>query len=359
MKKFFVIISLCFLGGMVKSNPIYVPPSISISELYFDPSDPKKWSLEIRYYAINYIDSIYISTSTGKSKIKWLRYDEGIGLKVLTSDSLLSGVSINPLGDSITIQYFVNKAYYSADSTDILVFGNYRNSIISAPLSGHSIYRLMDESFILPGSYCKDKSPSLGGYNYDGDNTGTLNGIIYDYADTPLANSKYTFNYPENLYNAAITDQTGFYSNTILARRYSIDSLFIWNRTYPGSIEYNLFNVPLKFDMEPDEVITRNIYLTNVWVGIDEVTSGNNFIKIFPNPLNSGRVINYETVIPVISSKCTLELLDLQGRIWKCTTLDNAKGIFTLPDGISKGIYVLNFKGKGKVYKSIRLNINN
>jgi len=347
MKKIILLTTLVLFSFSVKTNPIYVPPYFSISELYFD--NLNAWSLELKYYTDGkQIDSLVISTSSGRSKIKPLTLPWNL-ITVITKDSLLASLNINPDGDFIKFYYYWSDVN-EPDSSDILIFGNYANSIISSPKSGQSIVKI-NYNPLDKGYYCKCPTNTIGAANNFCD--GTLNGVIYNSNGIPLANKKCKIEYDFT------TDADGKFSTYVYAKRYKLDSIYVYEPHHSGLNEYNK-NTPLQFDVEPGETITRNIFFTSTWVNIKDLAGiSDDLIRIFPNPVNNNQVLEYQTVLPVFSADCVIEIMDITGRLLQTVKMDNYKNVFTLPKNTNSKVFLMNAKMNGKVVKTIRIIKNN
>jgi len=147
MKKIwlFVILSLFALNTFAN---LYIPRA-HISELYID--NLGNWTLEIGFYELDYlmggdfVDSIFIETSSGRAKI--ISYSlfagEGDGfdsLAVITIANLSAPLSINPDGDFVKIRSY--GIYMSDDLAESFSFGDYPWSMLSCIHHGESITRI-------------------------------------------------------------------------------------------------------------------------------------------------------------------------------------------------------------------------
>ena len=147
MKKIwlFVILSLFALNTFAN---LYIPRA-HISELYID--NLGNWTLEIGFYELDYlmggdfVDSIFIETSSGRAKI--ISYSlfagEGDGfdsLAVITVANLSAPLSINQDGDFVKIRSY--GIYMSDDLAESFSFGDYPWSMLSCIHHGESITRI-------------------------------------------------------------------------------------------------------------------------------------------------------------------------------------------------------------------------
>src|SRR5665647_493226 len=110
MKKLLLIIFALACFTISNANPLpSPPPTIGLSEFGFESNG--NWIIELVYKNIwndnTYmpVDSIFISTSTGRCKLKNFKFESTFGLMMVRNDSLLSNLNINPTGDSIQIEY--------------------------------------------------------------------------------------------------------------------------------------------------------------------------------------------------------------------------------------------------------------
>ena len=361
MKKVLLFISISFVYFISWANPCMMPQLFRISELYFDNSDKWFMELDLNTYVPDY-DSIIISSSSGKSKSKEIVF-ANYRLAVITADSLLSNVNINPDGDSITICIYSKNFYLTDHLRDCLVFGDYRNAVIGKPKTGQSISYCDDELFFNCNGeildYPKfnfDKSPTLGDLNDSTGMCGTLLGKIYNTDGQPMylgSSSNFKLEYEFQ------TSSNGEYKTRVFARPNKIDSIWrVWPG-YPAENSYYKFFVPIEFNMVPDSSVNIDFYLSeSVYVGIQDIKT-NNLIKLYPSVVNQNSILNYEFSLPVKSSNCSIEIIDAKGQLIQIYKIHNSKGIINLSEQLHQGILFVTFKVNNKVYKTSRIIIAN
>jgi hypothetical protein len=355
MKKILFIICFVFFFLPSWSNPCLAPDLFKISELYFDNTN--KWFIELDKFYINDYDSIIFSSSTQKSLTKKIVFQNNIA--TLTTDSLISGVNINPLGDSITVTLYSKAIFFGNYVTDILVFGNYRNASIGRPKQGQSIAICSSKvMFDCSGkiiNYPKfnfNKNPSIGTSNDCAGMYGNLYGIIYDENNQPASNITY------KIENEFTTSTSGGYQTQVFARPNKVDSVWKIISTNPYYNGYYKLSMPIAFNMVPDSTINLDIYLGNVYVGMQDIKT-NSLIKLYPSFINQSSILNYEISLPVKSSNCTLEIIDRNGKLIQSYNISDSKGIINLPQQLHQGIFLINFKVNNRIYKTSRIIIAN
>lgn len=132
---------------LANANPIGVS---YISELFFDSG---KWIIELNtYHMVDTLEGWTLSSRTGTSSLKPGIRGGGQMFVLITADSLVTPIAINPGGDSITIDL-----PGAGPDEQRLVFGNGPDCDVRAPLPGWSIS--YGHAFYL------DRSPTIGTYN--------------------------------------------------------------------------------------------------------------------------------------------------------------------------------------------------
>ena len=342
-----IVYLLLVIGTHLFSNPIPLP-MVRVSELYFD-SD-QKFSLELIYTDASQesmpIDSVLIETSEGRVKIKKFDITDGDGYIVVTKYDTDPNLEIQPEGDMINVTSYISLGEGNVEETKIdFAFGEYKHSFIDKPKSGQSI--ALGQYY----TYCKDNTPSIGFENDTSGMCGTIKGIVYDKYDNPVKNFTFSLDFPFT------TSRTGDYTARILSRNYN--SSHIINKTGPGSSTLNM--TLLDFNIEPDQVVSTNIYLTDyITGGIYNVSDCQNIpVTIFPNPLNPGVQLNYIVELPVKSSNFSLEIISIDGIEILSQIIKENTGILEIPGNLKSGTYIVNFYLNNKIIGNKKLVINN
>jgi hypothetical protein len=343
MKKFLLTLNVLFIIVTLRANP-QPTPRVSLSEIYFE--DNGKWVIELQYSDAQIngmaIDSIWIESSSGISKIRRFNITGSRGLIIVRNDSLLSPLTINPIKDSIRVGYVKVNSELLCNSP--LLYGYSVNSPINSPKKGQSIAGVPNL-----GLYSLDKSPTIGTMNDTTGMCGTINGRIYDKYNKLLSISSGLFhNYETGIYIYPKTD--GSYSTRIYSNKNYINQLF----NYTSRSFVNI--TPIDVSIQPDSVVTVDIHiLDELNVGINEIsTRSESIIKIFPNPV-SGSTLDYEIGIPVNSTHCYIDLVNLNGlRICRFSITEN-QGKISLPSNLENGIYFVKVYANNRNYSSSKV----
>lgn len=357
MKKILLTLNLFFIIVILRANPL-PSPSVNISEIYFD--DNGKWVIELLYSDAQQdrlpIDSIWIETKSGISRIKRFNIIGAKGLILVRNDSLLSPLTIYPLKDSIQISYTVkenNYNHYKSKSNAVL-YGNLVNSHIRNPQKGQSIAGV-PPYFHHNGLYSIDKSPTIGTMNDTIGMCGTIQGRIYDKNNQLLPFTSGWFDNAEtDIYIYPKTN--GSYSTRLYSKKNHIHELFYYTSQSEGFI-VNISAIDVS--MQPDSVVSVDIHLLNqLNVGIAKINTGSeSIIKIFPNPVK-GLTLNYKIGIPVHSTHCYINLVNLNGQKICWFSITENQGKISLPSTIENGVYFINLYANNRNYSSSKIIIS-
>ena len=362
MKKILLIIFSFACFAITNANPLPSPPPIiGLSEIGFDSDG--KWVIELVYQNIynenTYmpVDSVFICSSTGRAKLKNLKFKGYAGVMLVRNDSLLSNLNINPAGDSIQIEYHYRQ--YSSTTKGLyipLVFGNFKNATLACPQIGKSIasYFVFNNTNhsstpITANVYSIDKSPTLGEENDTTGMCGTLKGKIYDQNNQLLINSTHTLD-AHGLYDNIQPFSDGSYSVKVFSFKSRISRMYY-------SEGYNNFIVdilPIEYNMMPDSVITVDIHIQKI-TAVDEIKSDPvTLLQISPNPIKD-LSFNYEISIPVKSSASYIEMISLSGQKITQFPITENVGKISLPANTTNGIYTLRLLVKNKNYGTSKI----
>jgi len=359
MKKIFFYLATWLSATISNANPVYIP-RVYLEKFSFDEN--QKWEVVLKVY--DSLNCVLISSSTGSSfcKSKTDIFDDYL---VITTDSLISNVSINPEGDSVSIiSYYFNWKNSLDSIVEMIVFGNYRNSTIPKPSKGQSIIRILT---LLAGTdyHCICDS--------SGNDSGILHGKIFDKENQIITTGSFSLSpFPvfvscaDESYSAAGFDisKDGIYSTSLYALKYKLNTIDFCDKNYIGtscyfySVKETLRIDSLNLTVNPGSSSEIDIHL------LDDLTDNNEnemktsgFFKVFPNPVYAGN-FRYEISTPVKSTSCYVELLDMNGQIiWHHNIIENA-GDIILPSNIANGLYILKIWMNKKVYHSMQLIVN-
>ena len=343
MKK---LLCLFILLGSLLANPIPMP-QVTISELYF--ADQNSWILELdifeeTYYQAGMFDSVFISSTSGIAKIKPEVFKEGEFFFLVTSDSLLAPLSINPQGDCIKIITY--ETYTSLSLIDSLRFGNYPGSCVSDILQGYSVCKLRHNLFV------KDKSPTLGSPNDTTGTCGTLIGFIYDIENELI--SKSNFYLDSDLY----FDDIGQFNTRVYSLSYG--TTYLTEILGPGNYKYFKIDT-LKLNLQPDSTYHQNIYLLSDYiVGINETTHKPDeelLLINYPNPLNATTTFKIKWPANLSNIEKRIFIFDITGQLINVIKLGDQQtatwdGRDQQGHVLSSGTYFYKFVAGNIVYKS-------
>ncbi|MFB6340197.1 T9SS type A sorting domain-containing protein [Saccharicrinis sp. FJH62] len=365
MKKYLLIVLALSVFVMSRANPLpNPPPNIWLSELGFDSNGI--WTIELGYNNIwnentfMPVDSIFISASNGRAKLKNLSFKGESGVMMVTTDSLMSDLNINPVGDSIQIEYYcMDYTVYNKKLTNPVVFGNYRNATLKAPKTGESIacYPVFSSLELhywyvnYENFYSLDLLPNFGAENDSSGMCATLKGNIFD------ENNKILLNFNRRIFARGIADfypkSDGSYSVRVFSAKNQISQLFY---VFAGS-RYIVDIIPINLDLKPDSVGTADIHIQKI-TSVQEVkTEQVQLLRIAPNPVR-GSVFNYEIFLPIKSSECYLELVSLKGQRIAQFSLLESKGLITVPSEVENGMYILTLYINKKNYGTSKILIS-
>jgi hypothetical protein len=345
MKNIYTFLILVITGIRMIANPI-TGPVVHISELFFDPV--KGWQLELEYInpdqPLSAIDSLYISSKTGRSKVKDFYIIGTKGYIVVTKDSLLKEINIDQNGDSVTLESYLKFMGGPYTIVHNLTFGEYSKSVIGKPKNGQSIARSE-----LDGIFYKDKSPTIGKANDTTGMCGTIKGIIYDRKKQAISDKTFFLMFDFN------TNQNGEYEARILSNYYTRNT--ISNKT---GDRYNTVKInPISCLIEPDTVINFDIYLQeDLPESINDLKeTGNNPVKLYPNPVCASEKLTIEIDLPVLTSNIWVSIKGIDGKIIKKEKVKNSVSIIDTPG--ASGTYIISVQLGDHIIYSDRLLVSN
>ena len=356
MKKIILGCLALLLSFSAYSNPIALP-AVAISELSFDTEN--NWTLEL-YYTEDYMsdmyslssvfDSIYVSSSSGKTKIKELPIlSMGDRVFVIKNSDLVSDLTIRPEGDSIKVQFFYADLMWN-DSYTPLIFGDYSNASVRAPKVGESIAN--PNNSYHSGIFSIDASPSFGILNYPEGMTGTLYGNIYDKNNQLITNPDIKFSMLNLLFLDNIHPKTdGSYS----VQTYSYHQQFDFLYQVVGYTYYTIRITSIDFTMEPGASVNMDIHLLDdVVIANEEVN--NSLFKLYPNPVKDGS-LNYSIDLPINAANCFIEVISASGQKIGQYPITQNIGAINLPSNAPQGTYIVNLYINNKKYDSSKIMI--
>ena len=292
---FGILLYLFLITTLSQANPIVV---YYLNELQVDSSG---WKLEL---LSGYVDGCYLTSASDTACLKYGMQPAQFHL-VVTQDSLLDPLFINPAGDVVTL-------YDSLGNfMDQMEFGNiWSYPGIVAPLTGQSVcvysYSDLYSSVFF---YYLDNSPTFGLPNDFIDARGHVAGNVTDSTGVGIEGVEVLYGYstdptgatwPQHVY----TDSSGYFIFNEIAKVISI-----------AFQKQNFDTVHQTMQVWPDSTVTISITLDPI-VGI--VDSENNLLasefelfQNYPNPFNPETIIEY--YLPQ-SATIRLEILNLLGQ---------------------------------------------
>lgn len=308
--------ALLVLPSMVqRANPILEG---YFNELMFTPSG---WRLEMHALMPANLDGWSLRSSHGQATFR-----NGIAMGgayvVVTAESLLTPLVINPYGDSLTL---FSGQYPMA----FLWFG--WAGMAAAPRPGQSLCLLEGG-----GVYYLDNSPTPGFPNDATNAMGTVNGVVTDTSGMPIAGVRVDFGEMFPVYSNA----SGVYSITEYATR----TYLAFSRT-GFQPEYR------DLQIWPESTVVLNVVMDFV-VGVEEELPRGIFgLKAaYPNPSNPA--VHFEIVLPS-RSHARLVLYDVAGReVAMVADGEMEAGVHSVlfeGTGLASGVYLARFEWEGRI----------
>ncbi len=332
LKIFTFIFYMIFITNLSLANPIIL---FHINEVQIDSSG---WKLELKNLVmITSLDSCYLTTMTDTAYFKpsIVTTDSCI---VITQDSLLDSLAINPLGDIVGLHYL------DEHLLDQIGFGNITSgSYIAAPLIHQSIsLREWDGGDGQRYYFYLDNTPTLGSKNDALNAKGHVSGIIADSTGNPIPQVMVVYDYFYSLGMRidifVLTDSTGKFVLYDYAR---YNTITIIKQNYQAQ------NIGLQ--IWPEDTVSINITMsyiidkieTDKTINIDKYTLSQNY----PNPFNNATAFNY--FLPK-NSLVEISVYDLSGKlVEKLFSGEQSLGEYKVTwnaGSISSGIYLYQLR---------------
>jgi hypothetical protein len=299
VKSIVIIMFLFFSFEIIYSNPIM---EFFLNELLLDRNNNTNWTLEIRNQRGMNFDGGYLTTLNDtayfKPGIVWNKE-----FVLITNDSLLKPLSINPNGD-------VLKIYANDDNRyDEIHFGDIEGTYISTPKPEQSIcLREYFDDHWQRYYYYLDQSPTFSNENDSVKAIGNIEGYVTDEFDKPLEGIKIIYDYEELLevyYDIyVLTDSSGYFIVRDYAR--------ITDLTFKKD---NCQTKNLSLQIWPDSTVTISVIMQDTLSAIDEspdyIRKDFEISQNYPNPFNSKTTITY--ALP-LSDFVEITIFDMAGK---------------------------------------------
>jgi hypothetical protein len=283
MKKYLTLLVFSLVFKAILGNPIMVFfPVIYNSELYFD--DSGQWQLELSVAipdGLDYataVDSLFLETNTGIVKVKPFIFPSSHFYIILTQDSLIAPLEINPVQDHIILHYYAQGideygylGYYE-HLLDFLNFGFPGNNVLII-YPGQSICYNQNKGF-----YYKDNSPTLGYQNNASDASGFVKGYLYDINQNLVTSG--AFRMIDDLGNFVFDETTNMFTVKVYAKNYFYN--YIWQMIYSGG--HRLDIDPVQINVEVDSTVIQDLFLEDAILRILENLKEDERISVMPSP---------------------------------------------------------------------------
>ncbi|MGA9116780.1 MAG: T9SS type A sorting domain-containing protein [Bacteroidota bacterium] len=284
MKRFILVCAGAVLLLLLPHTPHRANPILEgyFNELFFSPSG---WQLEMHLIYPTSLDGWYITSRSGQASFR-SGIEVGGVYRIITRDSLLGPLDINPAGDSLTIcspQFRVG----------VLMFGP-GWGMGPAPRPHQSICLLEGGAL-----YYLDNTPTLGLQNDGANAMGTVSGRITDTSGAPVSGVQVLWGQP---FPVVTSDTGGRYS------LYEYASNLLLTYVHPSFSTAHHF-----IQIWPESTVTLDVVLTRV-MGAEEATPGGvsfGLREAYPNPFNP--VVHLEMMIPERTG-IRLAVYDVAGR---------------------------------------------
>jgi hypothetical protein len=234
------------------------------------------------------LDACFLSSRTDTAYFK-PGIPGNIDYLLITQDSLLNPLNIDPSGDEFSFHY-PSMAYLES-----ITFGDSNNCQIRSPLIHQSICLNIAE-----GTYYLDNTPTLGAPNDYTNATGTVDGYVTNLAGDSLEGVQIS----GKILLPVFTNSSGYFNFSELA---ILEELLFQKAPYPSG--------NLSIQIWPDSLQTIHLIIENL-VGFDYKRPGNRILDFqlfhnYPNPFNSETT--FEFYIP-LRTNVKMNIYDLLGK---------------------------------------------
>ena len=188
------------------------------TELKFEAAG---WKLEMHPPRLHVLNGWFLQTKSGRAYFKsGIRIDTGY--VVVTNDSLLTPLTINPLIDTLSISD-------GSLTSQWLIFGHAGSGVIAAPRSGQSLCLAPDYSNQI---WYLDNTPTLGYANDFINAMGIVQGVLTDSSGSPVRNVRVSCR--DRQEPTVYSDSMGRFTLTDYAR---VENLSFVHRAYPALLQ--------------------------------------------------------------------------------------------------------------------------
>lgn len=283
------ILLLIFMTFIPFARANIAPPKAWISEILVDSSG--NWTIEMGFYMYDnyYMDSIRVVTSSGSSLIANYSLIPGDGsysfdsLSVITKESLVQPVSINPAGDIVKLISYLS--VWDENTADSVIFGDYPGSKLGCMQDDASVMYVV--YYVGPGfvwGFGIDSTPTIGIANDTIGAMGNFSGILYDLDGNPFTGGFFTLPFLHDMVIHLNTD--GTFSERVLSHRVVFDTITL--RLPESDYVTKIFTVePVDFCLYNDSSHYQDIITTSLVIGVEETEKpDDNTVTVAPNPFS-------------------------------------------------------------------------
>ncbi len=356
MKKILIFQIILFVFVSATANPIIPEGRLLVSEIYFEGSE---WIVEAvaspsQEFPFAFLDSVIFETSSGQSYFK-----PGIELQdgqiiMITKDSLLTPLSINPEGDFINMkenEYGTDYVAWELRWYQDIKFGNYEGATCTSPFNGQSLVLQYFEVEIpdwgIDNFYwlVKENTPTPGNSLFTCNCRDTVSGYIYDKLLNPVNSAELKYCSVEELWGAdpdllpIFTDEYGYFENTVM-----------YSKMYNGHIIYGdsiISNISFKVEIDSSNIynfiIENYIHADIKMHELINTVSLNNY----PNPVREQTTISVTIPQNIYFKNAVIKIFNINGQIFDIIPLHyNSNNIYNViwsrSDKILPGRYFFN-----------------
>ncbi len=283
-------------------------------------------------------DSVFIFSVSDTVKLPDYKFEGEYGVFVLTQDSLDANFHINPEGDTLRIISY----FHGIGSENRLIFGSSALSHVACPQNGQSVSKYNNDWY-------RDNAPNIGEINDPEGICGTLSGIVFDMELNPVAERRFSIDFPFE------TDKDGHFEARVFAKSTKLGRMDYY--TAPDASRSIIVEI-VSYTLEPDSVIEQDIFLKEEMVNsVHSSGLANQLVRIYPNPVQSINKLMLEVDFPVKSADVIMEIYGLDGKLIKKTRIEEKKTYLDPP--LENGFFIVNVSLNKKLVSSNKIIVNN
>jgi hypothetical protein len=356
MKKLLIFQIILFVFVSAMANLIVPEGRLIVSEIYFEGSE---WIVEAvaspsQEFPFAFLDSVIFETSSGQSYFKpGIELEDG-QIIIITKDSLITPLSINPEGDFINMkeyEYGTDYLLWELNWYQDIKFGNYEGATCTSPFNGQSLV-LQRFELEIPDWYTevfywlvKENNPTPGSNPFTCNSRDTVSGYIYDKLLNPVNSAELRYCAESELWGAnpdllpITTNENGYFENTAM-----FSKMYKSNIIYRDSLISNV-----SFNVEIDSLNIYNFIIENyIHTGIEiHETANAVYLSNYPNPVTEQTTISVTIPQNIYFKNAVIKIFNINGQIVDIIPLHyNSNNIYNViwsrSDKILPGRYFFN-----------------